>query len=454
MSSCDTTNVSRVRYSDVRRLALPLLALLCWTGRAQAEAVFTGPITDARLALGVNARPLAAYISNGVLSIAERSDVGAWSAASVDLPSADVEIDGLAVDRLGSPTLLLRERSGAWLALAGLGRRGQWRWKTIFPDAKRDRIGPSGLALDPQGRPVVAYAVWLPSRKTYLRLVRTDSYFGRLVTTRITRGGFPSTATLPGAAPVVLPSGKIRVVETYLPAAIEWRPIPGDWLGQFLHSSALGVPVGPVAAGVTGSVVFAAWTEAYPTLGPPAVVVASHRTHAKSWIAIEDAALAALVVTPRGPELAANRCVPVIAFGIDGDGICGGLVGQSELDGVVAGFAVGADGTHDVLLDDAAGLSWYRSPAPLGVQVTLSAARSAAAVQLTGRVAGTTGGAVLLYRERPDEQRALVATVTPAADGSFQASDLPPVLPVDYRAVYVDAVTGLPYAALLRQPVS
>src|SRR5438876_714144 len=216
MSSWDTANVSQVR-----RLVLPLLAFLVWTGAAHAETVFTGPVTDARLVLGPNARPLAAYISNGALSIAERSDSGAWSAASVDLPSKDVEIDGLVVDRLGFPTLLLRERSGAWLALAGLGPGGSWRWKTIFPDSKHDLIGPSGLALDRSGDPVVAYALWLPSRKTYLRLVRTDASFRRLVRTRITRGGFPSTATLPGAAPVVLPSGKIRVVETYLPAAIE-----------------------------------------------------------------------------------------------------------------------------------------------------------------------------------------------------------------------------------------
>src|SRR5437667_1564246 len=227
MSSWDTTNVSQVR-----RLVLPLLVFLVWTGAAHAETVFTGPVTDARLALGPNARPLAAYISNGVLSIAERSDSGAWSAASVALPAKNVELDGLVVDRLGFPTLLLRERSGAWLALAGLGPRGSWRWKTIFPDSKHDLIGPSGLALDPSGDPVVAYALWLPSRKTYLRLVRTDASFRRLVRTRITRGGFPSTSTLPGAAPVVLPSGKIRVPETFLHAAVEWHPIPGDLLGR------------------------------------------------------------------------------------------------------------------------------------------------------------------------------------------------------------------------------
>src|SRR5439155_16733965 len=112
MSSWDTANVSQVR-----RLALPLLALLVWTGTARAESVFSGPVTDARLALTQSGDPVVAYISNGALSIMRRYATG-WSAASVDLPADDVEIDGLVVDSLGLPTVLLREDTGAWLALA------------------------------------------------------------------------------------------------------------------------------------------------------------------------------------------------------------------------------------------------------------------------------------------------------------------------------------------------
>jgi hypothetical protein len=267
------------------------------------------------------------------------------------------------------------------------------------------------------------------------------------VTTRITRKGFPPSATLPSAAPVLLPSGAIRVVETYAPAAIEWRPIPGDWVGRFLHSSALGVPVGTISTAVSGSVVYAAWTEAYPTLGPPAVVVASHGTHTASGVAVEDAVLAGLAVTTQGPEVAANRCVPAVAFGLTGDGVCGGLVGAAGLDGIVAGFAVAEDGSHELLLDSATGLDWFQSPGPLGVRVTLNR-------DLTGRVDGASGGAVQLYRERPG-QRTLLGSFPLAADGSFTAGD-PTASPVvaAYRAVYVDAATGIPYAALIGPPVS
>ena len=203
--------------------------------------------------------------------------------------------------------MLLRSRDGRWLGLARSVASGRWRWQTIRPDGPRDLIGPAGLALERNGRPVVAYALWHASHRTVLRLVRTDAR-GAFRTRAVTRKGFPETPTPAGAAPVVLPNGQIRVVETFTPAAIEWRPIPGDWIGQFLHSSALGFPTGTVATAVAGSTVYAAWTEAFPTLGPPAVVLASHGSHAQGAVAMENAVLAALVLTPAGPELAANRC--------------------------------------------------------------------------------------------------------------------------------------------------
>jgi hypothetical protein len=57
---------------------------------------------------------------------------------------------------------------------------------------------------------------------------------------------------------------------------------------------------------------------------------------------------------------------------------------------------------------------------------------------------------VSLYREHP---RRLVAKVPLAADGSFSARDTAPGAPTLYRAVYVDAASGLPYGSLLRSPV-
>jgi hypothetical protein len=232
-----------------------------------------------------------------------------------------------------------------------------------------------------------------------------------------------------------MPSGQIRVIETYTPAAIEWRPIPGDWLGQFLHGSALGFPTGSIAAAVAGSTVYAAWTEAYPTLGPPAVVLASHGTQTESAVASENGVLAALALTPSGPELAANRCVT--------EASCLGLVGDIGVDGLVAGYAAETDGARDVLLATGDGLDLLRSPLPLSTRVTLNK-------DLTGRVEGATSGPVTLYREAADGTRTSVGSFAIAADGSFRASDpASGTPPAAYRAVWIDPATSIPYCAVL-----
>jgi hypothetical protein len=418
----------------VRRLALPLALLAVWAGTARAEAVYRGePVTDARLAIGPAGEPIAAYIANGLLSLATRHD-GAWtSQALFVLPSRNAELDGLTVSTGGRVDLLVRDRSGRWLASADQSGPAGWRLRLIRPDARRDLIGPGGLVLDAQQRPVVAYALWHPTHKTSLRLLRTDSA-GRLRTTSITRKGYPPSLTIPAAAPVLLPTGQIRVVETFSPAAIEWSPIPGDWIGQFLHSSALGVPTGSIATAAAASTLYAAWTEAYPTLGPsPVVVLAVHGERASSAVAIENAVLAGLALTPEGPELAANRCA---------QGSCLGLVGMTGLDGLVAGFAVAPSGARNVLLATGQGLDWYRSPGALSVRVSLNS-------DLTGRVEGASGGFVSLFRERSDGSRTAVATFPVASDGSFAASDPNAGAPAAaHRAVYVDPTTSIPYAAL------
>src|SRR4051794_15682062 len=370
----------------VRRLVLPLVLLALWAGDAAGEAVYRGtPVSDARLALGPADEPVVAYVADGTLTVAIRGMAG-WTVRSrFVLPARDVEIDGLVVSARGLPSVLVRAREGRWLAVAHSAGSGRWRWQTIRPDGPGDLIGPAGLAVDLRGRPVVAYALWHASHRTVLRLVRTDAS-GALRTQAVTRKGFPETPTLAGAAPVVMPNGQIRVVETFTPAAIEWRPIAGDWIGQFLHSSALGFPTGAVSTAVVGSTVYAAWTEAYPTLGPPAVVLASHGSRAQGAVAIEDAVLAALAVTPSGPELAANRCA--------GDS-CLGLVGDVGVDGLVAGYAAERGGGRELLLATDAGLDWLRTPLPLTARVSL-------AKDLTGRVQGAGSGAVSLYREAAD----------------------------------------------------
>jgi hypothetical protein len=384
------------------------------------------------MALGTGDVPVVAYVADGTLTVTVRRTAG-WDARSqFVLPARDVEIDGLVVSAAGLPSVLVRGRDARWLGVARSFGSGKWRWQTIRPDGPRDLIGPAGLALDIHGRPVVAYALWHASHRTVLRLVRTDAH-GALRSLAVTRKGFPQTPTLPSAAPVVMPNGQIRVIETFTPAAIEWSPLPGDWIGQFLHSSELGFPTGAVATAVSGSTVYAAWTEAFPKLGPPAVVLASHGSRAQGAVAIENAVLAALVLTPSGPELAANRCA--------GES-CLGLVGHSGVDGLVAGYAAERDGARELLLATDAGLDWLRSPLPLSVHVSL-------AKDLSGRVEGAVSGAVSLYREAADGSRTLVGSFPVAADGSFVASDAAATPPAAYRAVWVDPTTSIPYVALL-----
>lgn len=143
--------------------------------------------------------------------------------------------------------------------------------------------------------------------------------------------------------------------------------------------------------------------------------------------------LAALVVTPAGPELAANRCA--------GES-CLGLVGDIGLDGVVAGYAAERGGARELLLATDAGLDWLRTPLPLAAHVSLGK-------DLTGRVQGATSGAVALYRETADGSRTFVGSFPLAADGSFAASDTGATPAAAYRAVWVEPSTSIPYAALL-----
>jgi len=214
--------------------------------------------------------------------------------------------------------------------------------------------------MDKAGRPVVAYALWFPTRRTFLRVARV-TVNGKLTVKGLTRDGFPPSAAPPAAAPVVLGSGELRVVETYVPAGIEWRFEKGDWWGKLLHSSARGFPVGPIAAAASGSTVYAAWTEAFPAVAPPAIVLATRADRVRSGVALEDAVLGGLAVTSTGPELAANRCVPAAAFGLEGNGVCGGLITGAGVDGIVADYAAAASARR-LLLQTADSLQWVLVP--------------------------------------------------------------------------------------------
>jgi hypothetical protein len=58
-------------------------------------------------------------------------------------------------------------------------------------------------------------------------------------------------------------------------------------------------------------------------------------------------------------------------------------------------------------------------------------------------------GTVQIWRETGAGSE-LVTIVPLAADGTFSLTDLPPVRPLVYRAVYVDPASGVPLASLYR----
>jgi len=117
-------------------------------------------------------------------------------------------------------------------------------------------------------------------------------------------------------------------------------------------------------------------------------------------------------------------------------------VNGSGIDGIVAGYTASGDDRQLLLQTDDA-LEWFDAPHGLGARVTLNP-------DLSGRVDGVTGGTVELYRELPGAPRALVDTEPVAPDGSFALRDATASAEVAaHRAVYIDAATGIPYAALL-----
>jgi hypothetical protein len=311
--------------------------------------------------------------------------------------------------------------------------------------------------LDRRGRTVVAYALRLSSRKTFLRLVRGGT---NLRPQRVTRAGFPFSDVAPSAAPVLMPSGAIRVVETYgqrSSGAIEWAPRRRDWVGQYIFASALGTPVGLVRAVATGGSLYSAWTQVYPGLGESHVLLTRHflgrhDPQEETATVLPHAALVDLASTPEGIELAANDWTTLGDTTIEAAMLAFPDAPPVELDGTLLGYAAGRDGSRGLLLASGGELSWFRAPVRPSVRVTLAASSAAAGPLLSGRVAGASAGTVELYAEDASGRR-LVAEPAVGPDGSFSASPPRPASATLYRAVYRDPGTGLPYASLLRTPV-
>ena len=417
------------------------MAALALPGRAGAEIV-TPTAGPGLLAVARDGSPRVAFLSGRDLAVARRGAAG-WTFARLGrVPGTRPVLAGLVVDGRGRPSVLVEAENGAWLALARPGAK----LRVVARPAKGAALGPAGLTLDRAGRPAFAYALQKRTGKTWLRLVTLDGR-GRLTIHGITKGGFPSSTQVPGAAPVLI-GGRLHVVETYTSSAIDWGPKRGGgWEGQFLFASLIGTPAGRVAAAADGASLWSSWTQ----LSGDAINVLltlSAQTQETS-IVVPHGIFVSLLLESGRPEVGAYDWAELgdtfvyasVLSDIDGP--------FSELDGRLQGYAAAPGNRRQILLSTASGLEWFESPARPAVRVTLQADASG---KLAGRVDGANGGGVQLYRETATT-RTPVATVELAPDGSFDFQDAAPTSPTLYRAVYVDAATQIPYASLLRTPV-
>jgi hypothetical protein len=411
---------------------------------APADAEIVAPTTGrGLLAVAPDGTPRVAFLSRRDVVVARRAP-GRWAFARAGrVPSEKAVLAGLVVDRKGRATVLLEAEKGSWLAL---GSRGA-KVRVVARPRKGASFGSAGLTLDAAGRPAFAYAVRLSSEKTYLRLVTTDSR-GRLRTHPITKGGFPSSSLVPGAAPVLV-GRQLHVVETYTSAAIDWQPQPdGSWVGQYLFATRLGSPSGRVAAVASGPNLWSAWTEL--ASDAISVLLTLSASTQETNVVVDHGIFVSLLLDGDRPEVGAYDWVQL------GDAIffAGILADQTgpftEVDGRLEGYATAPGGRRQLLLSTASGLEWFETRARPSIRVSLSADASG---KLSGQVDGASGGIVDIYREGAAGPRALVARAEVTADGSFGAESTPPDSPTLYRAVYVDDATGIPYASLLRTTV-
>ncbi len=453
MSSWRRSRLSAASVPGVKRLALGVVLLSALTLPSLASAELlpgSAGAKDSLLAVAADGSPHVAFVAaDGSIVLAARSADGSWAEQTLPTPAGSPALVGLELGPAGA-VILIQATNGSRLSLAEQRPAG-WQVRTVATAPRNGVLGFGGLALGRNGRPVVAYAYLLQTRKTFLRLVRENAS-GRLIGEAVTRNGFPPSTELPTVTPVVLPSGAVRVVEAYSGATIEWSRTKShkDWIGQFLYANSLALPGGIVrAVADPAGGVWSAWTELFPSYDESQLVLSQNLNGQHTTILNRHAFLVALARTAVGPEVAADDYVDLEG----GRTVYAGLVldtqgGRVELDGNLEGYAVDAAGARHYLLLDAAGVEWYRSPAPPAASVELSAAVSAAAFSLSGRVTGASGGSVEIWRETQAGAE-LLTTLPLAADGTFALTDTPPQRPLTYRAVYRDA-NGLPLSSLVR----
>jgi hypothetical protein len=400
--------------------------------------------SEALLAVAPDGSPRVAFTSGRDVVVARRAD-GRWRFVRAGrVPGTRQVIAGLVVDGRLRTSVLVEAENGSWLALSSRG--GKLR-VVARPRKEGDSFGPAGLTLDAAGRPAFAYGLRRASGKTWLRLVTTDAR-GQLHAHGITKGGFPSSAFVPGAAPVLV-GRRLHVVETYTDYAIDWGPkAGGGWEGQFLFASRGGTPAGRVGALASGAGLWSAWSE-MNSEGVSVLLNLSADTQTTAT-AVEHGIFASLLVDGGAAEVGAYDWATLgdtfLYAGVlaDANGVF------AELDGRLEGYARTPAGGRQLLLSTPNGLEWFESPTRPSIRVTASDDDGV----VTGRVAGATSGIVQIFRESV-AGRTLAGNAELAADGTFSFRDTPPLSPLGflYRAVFVDPATTIPYASLVRPPL-
>ena len=438
---------------------------LAVTGSASAELV--ARVGDGMIAVTPRGAPLVGYVRGQALVVSERTSRDRWAGRTVARVAAGSRLAAFRAGPAGPVAVVL---GPADRSLAVFRKAGK-RWVKTALAGRLDAnvsLGWPGLALDGRGLPVVAYTRWHSrSQFSQLILVKIDGR-GHARARRITTGGFPRSLTPPPAAPVILRNGSVHVTETFgisgAVGTIEWMPRKRTWIGLFLSAGRGGFPIGPMfAVRGRGAVVYAAWTEAFPgsLYGGFPATLARHGREITEQIVSERGLATGLVMTPHGPEVAANEWVSNndVSFSFpESDALWAGTISGrngGELDGKVIGMAAVPRGSaRDLLLSESGGLHWFRAPGALPVHVRLDAEeRGDGTIAISGRVEGARGGHVTIYRERSGTRREKAGTPKLGAGGDFALVDPARTAPTFYRAVYTDPASGIPYARLLREPV-
>jgi hypothetical protein len=443
----------------IRTAAMGCVFALVVVGGASAEVVARG-VQDGLLALNAKGSPSVAFVRGSSLVIASRSAPRRWAQVKPANVSAGSSVMAFKIGAAG-PVALVQSGDAREILLV---RRRSVGWQTIDIAGKlppQVQLGWPGLTLDRRGLPVIGYTRWNSATlNSRLLLARVDAK-GRVNARSITSEGFPKSLVPPPAAPVLF-GGRAHVIESYgyrgVLGTFEWVPQKRTWIGIGLDAGVGDFPVGPVLAGLSpGGVLHAAWTVSLAFIGDAPVTLVERRRFASSEFVLDRALTTGLALPASGPEVAANAWVGPDDLGLSGgDDLWAGTVVHAkshiQLDGWLAGLAVAPRGGRDLLLGGTPGLRWFRAPGRLVTKVSLEASDEGGSIALGGTVLGVARGNVTIYRERPGQKRRPIGRAA-ITGGAFSFLDRPSIGPLLYRAVYTDPTTGIPYAALLRQPV-